>query len=933
VPVTFVVSAGPNPVPTYSLLTQFGDYGGGYSGDGQFNGLYSLAIDPNTGNILAGDLTGRIQIFDRNGNFEGYFGGNGVQFYTTTVPGTSQKATFYPTGTGGGLFGGFPIGLAVDPINGNVVALDSAGRVLIFNSAGVFQSTFGSPGTSAGQFIFDGGTNFGAGGVAIDPVTENILVTDWGNNRVQIFSSTGVYLGQFGTEGAGDGQFGYGPAGIAIDPETRNIVVMDSGSVSGTGRVEIFNSSGAYLRQFGAPGAAAANWTWTSCGCWGLAIDAASHNIIVQGAIGAAAKSIQIFDSNGNYLSQFGGFGTIVGVALAVDPVSHHIVTYGGALSDNVVVQIFGAPVAPTPTSTALTSSLNPAASGQSVTFMATVTGAEDITGTVQFFYGGTSLGSPVTLAAGIASLTTSTLPVGTDSITAVYSGDTYNAASYSPVLNETIGGSASTTALATSVNPVIVGHPVTFTATVTGNSPTGTIQFTDGGASLGSSVTLAAGVATLTTSTLAPGTHFITAVYSGDSANPTSTSGVLSEAILAPTTTIMTSSLNPATVGQYVTFTATVTGSRPTGTVQFMDGSSSLGAPVALTGNAATLTLSTLSAVTHSITAVYSGDSSNSASTSAVLSEVVNLHATTPTIASSLNPATAGQSATFTSIVTGNSPTGTVQFMDGNIGLGAPVALTGGAASLPFSKLSVGTHPITAVYSGDSSNAAGTSPMLNEVVSAAPTAPLVTAPAPVTIPATQAAGATGSASPALTAFLAGATAVESISPPPVQLPREVGGVRVSNTTLFPVGTTTVTFIFKDSNGNVGSATSTVTVVIGTPRITGSTVGAVGTDPSGAIYVNVVLTNTGTGNARNLNIKTLTLRTLSGTGTVTYNTQLSPAVPMAVINNLDVGNKVVVRLYLNVPSTVTRISITESGPVQDVLGTNYNYSTAEAVIP
>ena len=147
------------------------------------------------------------------------------------------------------------------------------------------------------------------------------------------------------------------------------------------------------------------------------------------------------------------------------------------------------------------------------------------------------------------------------------------------------------------------------------------------------------------------------------------------------------------------------------------------------------------------------------------------------------------------------------------------------------------------------------------------------------------------------------------------------------------MGTTTVTFIFKDSNGNVGSATSTVTVVIGTPRITGSTVGAVGTDPSGAIYVNVVLANTGTGNARNLNISTLTLRTLSGTGTATYNTKLSPALPMLVINNLDVGDKVSVRLYLNVPSTVTRISITESGPVQDVLGMNYNYSTAEAVIP
>ena len=167
------------------------------------------------------------------------------------------------------LWGGFPIALAVDPINGNVVALDSGNRVLIFNSAGVFQSTFGSPGTGPGQFSFDVGTNYGAGGVAIDPVTENILVTDWANNRVQIFSSTGVYLGQFGTQGTAGGQFGFGPVGIAIDPETRNIVVMDSGRVSGAARVEIFNSSGAYLSQFGAPAAAIANWTSPPCICVG----------------------------------------------------------------------------------------------------------------------------------------------------------------------------------------------------------------------------------------------------------------------------------------------------------------------------------------------------------------------------------------------------------------------------------------------------------------------------------------------------------------------------------------------------------------------------------------------------------------------------------------------------------------------------------------
>jgi hypothetical protein len=158
-----------------------------------------------------------------------------------------------------------------------------------------------------------------------------------------------------------------------------------------------------------------------------------------------------------------------------------------------------------------------------------------------------------------------------------------------------------------------------------------------------------------------------------------------------------------------------------------------------------------------------------------------------------------------------------------------------------------------------------------------------------------------------------------------------VGSLAVTGATLFPIGTTTVTFQFKDANGNIGSATSNVTVAVGTPRITGSSAG-VGVDPSGAIFVKVVLTNTGTGNARNLKINTLVFRALSGTGTITYNTALSPSLPLA-IGNLDVGASVTSVVYLNVPSTVTRMSITESGPVQDVSGTNYNYSTAEAVIP
>ena len=94
----------------------------------------------------------------------------------------------------------------------------------------------------------------------------------------------------------------------------------------------------------------------------------------------------------------------------------------------------------------------------------------------------------------------------------------------------------------------------------------------------------------------------------------------------LTGTSTVVISSLNPSITGQAVTFTATVSGTTPTGTVQFRDGVNNLGVPVALSGGAASYTTSTLNVGTHSITAYYDGDASFDFSTSPALSQVVTL-------------------------------------------------------------------------------------------------------------------------------------------------------------------------------------------------------------------------------------------------------------------------------------------------------------------
>jgi hypothetical protein len=215
----------------------------------------------------------------------------------------------------------------------------------------------------------------------------------------------------------------------------------------------------------------------------------------------------------------------------------------------------------------------------------------------------------------------------------------------------------------------------------------------------------------------------------------------ILTQVVNAPppatTTTILTSSLNPSTFGQSVTFTAAVTtaSGTPTGTVTFFDGTTILGTGT-LSGGTATFTTATLTVGSHNITATYAGNSSYAAATSVILTQVVNAPppATTTTIlTSSLNPSTFGQSVSFTAAVTtaSGTPTGTVTFFDGTTILGTGT-LSGGTATFTTATLTVGSHNITATYAGNSSYAAGTSVILTQVVNAEDKEGLKVYPSPV---------------------------------------------------------------------------------------------------------------------------------------------------------------------------------------------------------
>lgn len=100
----------------------------------------------------------------------------------------------------------------------------------------------------------------------------------------------------------------------------------------------------------------------------------------------------------------------------------------------------------------------------------------------------------------------------------------------------------------------------------------------------------------------------------------------------------------------------------------------------------------------------------------------------------------------------------------------------------------------------------------------------------------------------------------------------------------------------------------------------------------GVIGLDLRFTNTGIGTARAITLGSIGLRTLAGSGNVSLNTALSPALPF-VTPNIDVGSFFTVRLTFNVPPTVQRFSVSENGVVSDLSGVSYNYSHAQAVIP
>ena len=271
-------SPAPTPTPAYSYYGQIGSSAPATGGNnGQFNFPIGVAVD-SSGNIFVTDTkNNRVQRFDS-------------AFSYTLQWGSSAPAT-------GGAVGQFnyPSGIAMDTFTlfGFLYVVDTDNnRIQKFNSSGTSVTQWGTYGTSNGQFELPYG-------VAVD-ASGYVYVTDTWNNRVQKFDSNGVYQIQWGNgapaSGSGPGQFNE-PAGIAADNQGY-IYVSDWGN----SRIQKFNSSGVFQKQWGPP--CGDPTIGNLCSPRGIAIDPWGNVIVADQIENAILK----YDSNGNFLGLIGNY-------------------------------------------------------------------------------------------------------------------------------------------------------------------------------------------------------------------------------------------------------------------------------------------------------------------------------------------------------------------------------------------------------------------------------------------------------------------------------------------------------------------------------------------------------------------------------------------------------------------------------------------------
>jgi hypothetical protein len=377
-----------------------------------------------------------------------------------------------------------------------------------------------------------------------------------------------------------------------------------------------------------------------------------------------------------------------------------------------------------------LTSSLNPATAGQSVTFTAQLTAESGTpTGAIQFLDGATPLSTQTVSGAGLAAFSTNSLAIGSHTITANYQ-PTGSFGANTASLTQVIKGYTTSASLTCLPNPIDIGNTARLTATVTSanGTPTGSISFTDNGASLATQ-SLTGGIASLTYTGSIAGTHNIIATYAPTGSFSASSASCSEVVNTLPTTSVLTVTPATSTYGSSITLTAAVFPatppgpSTPTGVVTFFNGASAIGTGT-LAGGVANLALSSLPGGNDLLTCIYSGSSIYATSNCNTVPVIVHAAPTALILNSSKNPAPALSPITLTARLTANGKSaGAGNAIRLSIS-GQTITLTTdatGSAAYTIGTLIPNSYSVTASFAA-TNNLLASSTALTEIVTIVPT-------------------------------------------------------------------------------------------------------------------------------------------------------------------------------------------------------------------
>lgn len=498
----------------------------GYGGDGgtatsaQLDLPLAVAVDA-AGNLYIADTNNQRIRKVINGVIT-TIAGNGEQGYA----GDGGAATSAEIDT--------PSGIAVDA-SGNLYIADSHNQRVREIGNGIISTLAGSGAvTFSGSYSGDGGSAALASlarptGVAVD-AAGNIYIADTNNHRLRKVGNGSIITI------AGNGEQGYGGDG---GPATSAVLnTPGSAAVNSTGDIAVADMLNQRVRGVNLP--------ILTYAAQSVGVASAPQYITIANS-GSGTLTVQSMNVSGSFATVSGGTCPALPISLTAGGSCTQAIVFQPAATGNAQgsVVVGGSAVVPqtvllsgSSTQSAavpqLSSSQNPSVYGSPVTLAATVgVGSTPApTGSITFYDGGTAL-QTVTTSGGAASYTTSTLAVGSHSITAAYSGDSAWAAETSTALAQVVNQATPSIALVASASAVLVDNPVTLIATVnSGNAmPGGTVIFLDGTTNIGSAP-LNAGQASITISTLAAGTHSITAIYSGNADFTSVTSSAVSEQV-----------------------------------------------------------------------------------------------------------------------------------------------------------------------------------------------------------------------------------------------------------------------------------------------------------------------------------------------------------------------------------------------------------------